>query len=135
MSLLNTIAGPVLAILDKIIPDPQAKQAAQIEFLRLQQQGELAELDADLRSRLAAADIVKTEAQGGGFLQRNWRPILMLVFGGLIVARWLGWAAPNLNEAEYLKLWDIVQFGLGGYVVGRSVEKIAPTIADAIARK
>jgi len=125
----------VLKIIDKIIPDPQAKQAAQIEFLRLQQQGELAELDADLRSRLAAADIVKTEAQGGGFLQRNWRPILMLVFGGLIVARWLGWAAPNLNEAEYLKLWDIVQFGLGGYVVGRSVEKIAPTIADAIARK
>ena len=50
----------------------------------------------------------------------------------LIVARWFGWAAPNLSEAEYLKLWSIVEFGLGGYVVGRSVEKIAGPMADAL---
>ena len=52
-----------------------------------------------------------------------------------IVARWFGWAAPNLAEAEYIKLWSIVEFGLGGYVVGRSVEKIAPGIADALKRR
>lgn len=135
MNILELVAGPVLKIIDKIIPDPQAKQAAQLEFIRLQQQGELAELDAELRMRLAAADIVKAEAQGEGVLQRNWRPILMLTFGALIVARWLGWSAPGLGEGEVLKLWDIVQLGLGGYVVGRSVEKIAPTIAGVITRK
>jgi len=54
------------------------------------------------------------------------------VFTGLIVARWFGWSAPNLSEAEYLKLWDIVELGLGGYVIGRSVEKIAPGIAGAL---
>jgi hypothetical protein len=58
----------------------------------------------------------------------------MLIFAGLIVARWMGWAAPNLTESEYLKLWDIVQFGLGGYVVGRSAEKIVPSIASALKR-
>ncbi len=52
------------------------------------------------------------------WLQRTWRPITMLVFVGLIVARWLGWSAPNLGEAEVLKLWDIVEIGLGGYVIG-----------------
>jgi len=31
-----------------------------------------------------------------------------------------------------LKLWDIVQLGLGGYVIGRSVEKVVPAIAGAI---
>ena len=46
----------------------------------------------------------------------------MLVFVGLIVARWLGWSAPNLSQDEALKLWDIVEFGIGGYVVGRSAE-------------
>jgi tRNA threonylcarbamoyladenosine modification (KEOPS) complex Pcc1 subunit len=81
---------------------------------------------------LAAADIIKAEAQSESWLARNWRPMVMVVFAGLIVARWFGWAAPNLTEAEYLKLWSIVEFGLGGYVVGRSVEKIAPSIADAI---
>jgi tRNA threonylcarbamoyladenosine modification (KEOPS) complex Pcc1 subunit len=80
---------------------------------------------------IAAADIIKAEAQSESWLARNWRPMVMVVFAGLIVARWFGWAAPNLTEAEYLKLWSIVEFGLGGYVVGRSVEKIAPSIADA----
>jgi hypothetical protein len=32
-----------------------------------------------------------------------------------------------------LKLWDIVQLGLGGYVIGRSIEKVAPQIAAAVA--
>lgn len=80
----------------------------------------------------AQADIVKTEAASSNWLAASWRPITMLTFTALIVARWFGWAAPNLTEAEYLKLWDIVQFGLGGYVVGRSVEKIAPAIASTI---
>ena len=56
----------------------------------------------------------------------------MLVFVGLIVARWLGWSAPNLGEAEVLKLWDIVEIGLGGYVIGRSAEKVLPDLVTAI---
>lgn len=84
---------------------------------------------------MAQSDIVKTEAASNHWLAANWRPLLMLTFGGLIVARWFGWAAPGLSEAEYLKLWSIVEFGLGGYVVGRSVEKVAGPIADAITNR
>lgn len=83
---------------------------------------------------MAQSDIVKTEAASTHWLAANWRPLTMLVFVALIVARWFGWAAPGLQEAEYLKLWSIVEFGLGGYVVGRSVEKIAGPIADALKR-
>ena len=82
----------------------------------------------------SAAGIIQTEASSGSFLANSWRPITMLTFVGLIVARWFGWAAPNLTEAEYLKLWDIVQLGLGGYVIGRSVEKIAPHIAGIMSK-
>lgn len=96
---------------------------------------ERAKLQTFLTVFTAQADIVKTEAASSHWLAANWRPLLMLVFGGLIVARWFGWAAPNLSEAEYLKLWSIVEFGLGGYVVGRSVEKIAPSVADAMRKK
>jgi len=84
---------------------------------------------------MAQSDIVKTEAASSHWLAANWRPLTMLTFTGLIVARWFGWAAPNLGDAEYMKLWDIVQLGLGGYVIGRSVEKVAGPIADAIKRK
>lgn len=107
-------------LIDKFWPDAgEAEKAKQQQFLAV---------------FMAQADIVKTEAASTHWLAANWRPLLMLVFGGLIVARWFGLAAPNLSEAEYLKLWSIVEFGLGGYVVGRSVEKIAPTVASAMRR-
>lgn len=80
----------------------------------------------------AQAEIVKTEASSNNFLTSSWRPILMLTFGGLIVARWFGIAAPNLSPEEYLKLWDIVELGIGGYVIGRSFEKVAPVISGAL---
>jgi len=81
---------------------------------------------------IAATEIIKAEAASEHWLAANWRPLLMLTFGALIVARWFGWAAPELSEAEYIKLWDIVQLGIGGYTIGRSVEKITPTIASAL---
>lgn len=112
-------------IIDKVFPDKAAADAAKLKLLEMQMNGELQELTQ-------RADIIKTEASSEHFLAATWRPILMLTFGGLIVARWFGWAAPDLTEAEYLKLWDIVQLGIGGYVVGRSVEKVAPAIADAM---
>lgn len=112
-------------LIDRLWPDPAQKAQAQVALLELAQKGELTQF-------AARAEIVKTEAASSHWLAANWRPVLMLVFGGLIVARWFGWAAPNLSEAEYLKLWSIVEFGLGGYVVGRSVEKIAGPITDAL---
>lgn len=115
-------------LIDRLWPDPAQKAQAQIALLEMTQRGELAEFTA-------RSDIVKTEAASEHWLAANWRPLLMLTFGALIVARWFGWAAPNLTEAEYLKLWDIVELGIGGYVVGRSAEKIVPALADAIKGK
>lgn len=80
----------------------------------------------------AQAEIVKAEAQSEHWLAATWRPILMLTFGGLIVARWFGLGNPNLSPEEYLKLWDILELGIGGYVIGRSGEKILPKIAEIL---
>lgn len=116
---------PALAnIIGKLIPDPAARAQAQLDLARMAQAGQLAELQA-------AVSVLVAEASGN-WLQRSWRPLMMLTFTGLIVARWLGWTAPNLDAAEYEHLWSIVQLGIGGYVIGRSVEKITPAIADAI---
>ena len=112
-------------LIDRFFPDPTQKAQAQLALLEMAQKGELAEFGA-------RADIVKAEAASENWLASSWRPILMLTFGALIVARWFGWAAPNLSEAEYLKLWSIVELGLGGYVIGRSVEKTMPAVAAAL---
>lgn len=121
--------APILGkIVGNLFPDPEAKAKAESEVMAqlLAHQGQIEQ---------AAASIIKTEAASKHWLAANWRPLLMLTFGGLIVARWFGWAAPNLSEAEYLALWDIVQLGIGGYVVGRSAEKTIPAVAEALRRQ
>ena len=122
-------------LIDRLWPDPAQRDTAKLKLMELQQSGALAQLAAETELSQGAADIVKTEAGSSNFLTASWRPITMLVFVVLITARWFGLAAPNLQEAEYLKLWDIVQLGLGGYVIGRSVEKIVPSVAEAISKK
>lgn len=112
-------------LIDRLWPDQEKKDQAKLALMEMAQKGELAELTG-------RAEIVKTEAASEHWLAANWRPLLMLTFGGLIVARWFGWAAPNLSEAEYLKLWSIVELGIGGYVIGRSAEKVLPSIAQVL---
>lgn len=124
------ILGPLFGTVAKnLFPDP----ADELKRLELQQQLQLALMQQASAIQTAAADIVRTEAQSEYWLTACWRPIVMLTFTGLIVARWFGWAAPGLMEAEVVKLWDIVNIGLGGYVIGRSAEKIVPQVAAAIA--
>ena len=117
---------PILGkALGNLIPDASARAQAEAEVAK-----QLLASSAELER--AASEIVLAEARSEHFLAACWRPILMLTFGALIVARWLGYSAPGISEAEVLKLWDIVQLGLGGYVIGRSAEKIAPQIVAAI---
>jgi len=50
--------------------------------------------------------------------------MIMLWFAGLVGAHWLGFTPENLSEESIARLLDIVQVGLGGYVIGRSAEKV-----------
>ncbi|MFN4328284.1 MAG: 3TM-type holin [Limnobacter sp.] len=124
-ALLPILAPIIGQVVKSKFPDPAEAAQAQSEVT-------MALLAQSQQIEAAASQIILAEAKSEHFLAATWRPVLMLVFGGLIVARWFGWAAPELSEAEYLKLWDIVEFGLGGYVVGRSVEKITPDLAKAL---
>jgi len=123
------IAGLIASILalvgkavDKAVPD--AAQAAALK-------GQLAlQIHALAESELkGAVSIILAEAQGESWLQRNWRPLLMLTCITIIANNFVlypylraifGWGvALELPEA----LWELLKIGVGGYVVGRSVEK------------
>jgi hypothetical protein len=127
-ALIPTLAPILGKVVGNLFPDPEQKAKAEAEMMKA-----LLAHQAEIEG--AAAKIIQTEAASSHWLAANWRPLTMLVFVALIVARWFGWAAPNLSEAEYVKLWSIVEFGLGGYVVGRSVEKVAPSIASAMRKR
>jgi hypothetical protein len=124
-ALIPALAPILSRVAGNLFPDPEAKAKAESEMA-------LALMANQKELEQAAANIIKAEASSTNWLASSWRPIVMLTFAGLIVARWFGWAAPNLSEAEYLKLWSIVELGLGGYVIGRSAEKIIPGVAEAL---
>jgi hypothetical protein len=126
LAMLLPLLAPILGdTLKRFVPDP-------IEAQRLQTELTLAIMSHQQQIDNAAGEIIKAEAQSEHWLAATWRPILMLTFGALIVARWVGWSAPGLAEAEVLALWDIVELGLGGYVIGRTVEKVAPSVVTAM---
>ena len=70
-ALLPTISG----MLDKLIPDPEARAKAQLDLLKLQQDGAFKELDAQLQINLAQAEINKVEAASQNGFQAGWRPL------------------------------------------------------------
>lgn len=121
----SAVIGLGTALVDRLFPDKAKADEAKIQLITMMQNGELQELTA-------RTGIIEAEAKSEHWLAASWRPITMLVFVGLITARWFGWAAPNLAPEEYIKLWDIVELGLGGYVIGRSGEKIIPQIASIL---
>lgn len=70
-ALLPTLTG----ILDKVIPDPEARAKAQLDLLRLQQEGQFKELDSQLQVNLAQAEINKIEAASQSGYQAGWLPL------------------------------------------------------------
>ena len=85
--------------------------------------------DSNAEREGAAALVVAAEANSDSWLARNWRPATMAIFVGLIVARFFGLVPSHMSPIEYEKLWDLVELGMGGYVVSRSVEKIVSQLS------
>ncbi|QDE27280.1 3TM-type holin [Paremcibacter congregatus] len=115
---LDKILGGIFGVIDKVVPDKDLAQKIKFDVQSQAHSGEMKELDAAMK-------IIVAEAQGGAWLQRSWRPVTMLTFTGLIVAKWLGVTAPGITEQIELELFAIIKIGLGGYVFGRSAEKVA----------
>ena len=122
-------------LIERLWPDPKQADAAKLELLKLTQSGELARLAAETDLAKAAATAVESEAKSEGWLTRSWRPITMLVFVALITARMFGLTADNISESEYLRLWQLVEVGLGGYVFLRGGKQIVEAAAPIFAGK
>lgn len=128
MKLLSFLADaitPVTNLIDSMHTSTEEKLQMKAEMLRLQNTvtGQL--LDYEKSMLEAQAKVIMAEAQGQNWLQRSWRPITMMTFLVLVVCDAFGLLAFRLSE----EAWTLLQLGLGGYVVGRSAEKIAPQLS------
>jgi len=74
---------------------------------------------------------IQAEATGESWLQRNWRPLTMIWFSILLGGYWFGYTPENLSEEAILSLFGLIKLGLGGYVLGRSAEKITKELSGS----
>jgi|TARA_R100000479_G_scaffold68576_1_gene32767 hypothetical protein len=119
------ISGGVISevgkVLDNLFTNEEERIAAKNEVFRILKEKEL-------QLRQMQTEVIVTEAQGN-WLQRSWRPILMLAFGFIVI--YVKFIAPlfdlKIPELEN-EFWNLLQLGIGGYVIGRSAEKIAKDV-------
>ena len=119
-ALIPGIIGLVSKFVDKAVPDKDEANRLKAAFASEAQALAKSELEGSVQ-------IIVAEAQGGSWLQKAWRPLTMLTFVVMIVMWWLGFTPENalITEALVDKFFSIVQIGLGGYIAGRSAEKVA----------
>lgn len=115
-------------IVDSLHTSGEEKAEAHRKLSELQARMNEKLLDYESARLRESARNIRAEAHSDHWLAANWRPLIMLIFAGLMTAHWLGFTPENLTEDEVLGLMDIVKIALGGYVVGRSAEKIVPAV-------
>jgi uncharacterized membrane protein (DUF106 family) len=122
---IDDIIGAGLKIIDKVIPDPAAKAAAQLELQKLAQDGKLAELQADMNEANNISDRWKADASTDSFLAKNIRPMTLI----FILAAYTFFALMSMlgheTRGAYVEL--LGQWGMlvmTAYFGGRSLEKI-----------
>lgn len=69
------------------------------------------------------------EEARGNWLQRSWRPIVMLALAVVVLS---GVFTDSLLGTDSSRLWDLLEIGLGGYVIGRSGENVVGRLLSKV---
>jgi hypothetical protein len=138
--LLKILTGPigdlvksVGGIIDNVSTTTEEKMAAQAKLNEIANAFTLQLAGLDTQFAVEQAKVVMSEATSESWLARNWRPILMLTFTYIIAHNFV--IAPifglgSLTVPE--QMWELLKIGMGGYIFGRSAEKIVPQVTTAI---
>ncbi len=123
--ILGKILDKGLGIVDKFVEDKdkanELKAAIKDKIL-------VQDHEENLELIKGQVDIILAEAKGS-WLQRNWRPGLMALFGIIIFNNYVlnPWLSTLFSVDVVMRIppdmWALLKLGIGGYIVGRSVEK------------
>jgi uncharacterized membrane protein (DUF106 family) len=114
-----------MKVLDKVIPDPEAKAKAQVALMEMQQKGELAQLQADMNEQDNLTKRQEADMKSDSWLSKNIRPMTLVFI--LITYTAFGLMSAwdlevNNNYVELLGQWGMLIMSF--YFGGRTLEKI-----------
>ena len=125
---ITEFLNPVSKIIDDVHTSDEERLKIKAELFQLQTMIAAKMMEYEAKLLESKSKIIIAEAQGASWLQRSWRPITMLTFLVLVVLDTMGLTEFRLAP----EAWTLLQLGLGGYVVGRSAEKVIPKVIDVM---
>ena len=114
MKPVTNLVSAVGEVVDRLTLPGREKKQLETDILQLL-------LSVEEKTLEEQASVIREEARGN-WLQRSWRPIVMLTFA-LIVLAGTFMNLPILADTS--RFWDLLEIGLGGYIIGRGSEQIA----------
>lgn len=131
---VGKIIEKVVGVVDQAVEDKDQAKKLKAEMTLAAMSMDHSEIQTLVQEQ---SSIIRAEATGRSWLQRNWRPMLMLIIMVIIANNYIFFpylAAFGVENAVMLELpaqmWTLITLGVSGYVVGRSGEKIAKTLKD-----
>lgn len=112
-------------VLDKVLPDPQAKAEAQAKLMEMAQKGQLAELQADMNEQDNLTERAKNDMASDSWLSKNIRPMtLIFILVVYTVFALMSAFGHNANESYVTLLGQWGMLIMSFYFGGRTLEKI-----------
>ena len=129
LGFVSGIIEPVSNLVDDLVTTDEERENIKLKLKNLENKFRADAMQYEAKIVQAQADIVKAEVQGKSWLQRNWRPILMISVVAIIVNNYI--LFPYLGTFLPIKvldlptgLWTLMSVGVGGYVGSRGLEKL-----------
>ena len=118
----------LFGVIDQVVEDKDKANELKASLEQVMQNSDLTKFVEQIK---AQTSIILAEANSQSWLSRNWRPGLMALFGLIIFNNYVlnPWLTAMFSVNIIMEIppdmWALLKIGLGGYVVGRSTEKVA----------
>lgn len=118
--------------IDKIDKSDE-KLEMQLKYKQLLMEIEGSYLNYENKLLESQSKIVEAEAKGDSWLQRNWRPMLMIICMFIMLNNYVLVPYFNIPVATLDDhIWRLMEMGVTGYVAGRSLEKISENLGPVL---
>jgi hypothetical protein len=111
-------------LIDRLMPDPEQKAKAQLELLQMQQNGQLAQIQAEIAGQQEVSKRWEADMASDSWLSKNIRPMtLIFILGAYFVFSMMSAFNYDTNEAYVKLLGEWGQLVMLAYFAGRTIEK------------
>lgn len=131
LDIFKTVISPITGLIDSLHTSQEEKDKAKLALIEAEAAFQIKAMEYEAKIAEQQASVIRAEAQGQSWLQRNWRPLLMLsltviLINNYIFVPYLSTAFPDkIKVLEFpAGFWGLLTLGVGGYIAGRTVEKV-----------